>query len=93
MSNERILQHLWGEQDTWSIRLQFRRDQLVGLIRAEAGEEQGPQQPQHSKEVEDRGPADMLDEGATQDQAHSAAYVKTAEYSCHSTRSFPPAHK
>lgn len=56
--------------------LQLRWHQLIRLIWFELRKQQAPGNANHSKEIEDTGPTQMLDEGATQDKTHCTANIK-----------------
>lgn len=50
-----------GSMYTWKVWLQFRGNQQIRLVWLQPWEKQCPEQPQSSKEIENRRPADMLD--------------------------------
>ena len=67
------------------------RDSVVRLGRLEEGPEEGPDQAQDCKQVEDEGPAQASYDRPADDQPHCTPQIQSAKDGCHGTCPLSPA--
>ena len=67
------------------------RQGVVGLLGLEEGPKNGPDEAQHSKQVEDEGPAQAGYDWPTDHQPNGTAQIQATEHSRHCPCSFTPA--